>query len=166
MFSIVLPICGLELATHHFAWNCGNQCHSATWDRVRRPASCLDVHQKKHHGNDQSSLATHRAANYPAEMRTVSDCICIFHDLNCQFIWAAGSFGSFCRSFVRQEELWFHGKQINLHRKRRRPMVKAVSYPHGAGDVYFLFNMKRRSRSRLYDKFSGIDSQAALRKLI
>lgn len=42
---------------------------------------------KKHHGNNQSSLATHRVANYPTVKPTVFDFICIFHDLNCQFIW-------------------------------------------------------------------------------
>lgn len=34
--------------------------------------------KKKHHGNDQSSQATHRAANYPTEMRTVFDCMFFF----------------------------------------------------------------------------------------
>lgn len=42
---------------------------------------------RDHHGNNQSSLGKFRAANYPTVKHTVFDCICIFHELNCQCIW-------------------------------------------------------------------------------
>lgn len=64
-----------------------NQWHSAAWD-----ICCIFLFHawmciEERHGNNQSSLVAHRAANYPTVKHTGFDCICIFHDLNCQLIW-------------------------------------------------------------------------------
>lgn len=95
---------------------------------------------KKHHGNNQSSLATQRAANYPTVNPSVFDCICIFHDLSCQFIWERQlpQLDPFRLILPELLTFWFCKNITTLHRKCWWLMDEFVSCSCKTGISYFL----------------------------